>query len=217
MSKFGVHLNGATGINSANVNGFYVPMGETYQDKPLFRKEEEPYNKWILHANGKWLVTPTEDKDSNKGSGWCESITALVGHPALVESWRIWNGQIWDEQAAIKCTPVAISFAQYTSKSPRPFHVLSKPSYPSETSNNFVDANELFAFTINLTVKHTHTDGKIYDIQFYKLVDDRGWIHNFNMKSPGDLHIKTMVKFILCTLQFRTSYIPLKLSFIETM
>ena len=43
----GIIIMGSSGTNSNCVNGVFLPTGELYNEKPLFRKDDDP-EKWLL-------------------------------------------------------------------------------------------------------------------------------------------------------------------------
>eukprot|EP00947_MAST-08B_sp_MAST-8B-sp1_P005599 g5599.t1 len=114
-----VTISGATGPNAAAVNGDYLPTGEIYNGKPLFRKSRDA-GKWLRYVThdgrNTWMVSPTADKEENKGAGWAWCDEKGLHDPADAgATWKVWDGTQSQKQAAVACVvtvrPVTISGA----------------------------------------------------------------------------------------------------------
>ena len=62
--------------------------------------------------------------------------------------------------------------------------ILVAAAYPGDRTGKSVKAGGVVAFTETTIVLHTHSDGCIYAINFLRLADGRGWVHNFNPDKP---------------------------------
>ena len=65
-----------------------------------------------------------------------------------------------------------------------------KPAYPGERTGERLYEGDYFEFTVETNVLFTH-DGFEYLIAFYKLIDGRGWLHDFDPRDPGEPTILT--------------------------
>eukprot|EP00457_Paulinella_chromatophora_P001938 gb/GEZN01001941.1/.p1 GENE.gb/GEZN01001941.1/~~gb/GEZN01001941.1/.p1 ORF type:complete len:909 (+),score=110.38 gb/GEZN01001941.1/:2-2728(+) len=56
---------------------------------------------------------------------------------------------------------------------------------PGERLAACVNAGGTLSVIARAETKHTHSDGKVYNVMFYQLEDGRGWLHDFNLDQPG--------------------------------
>jgi hypothetical protein len=89
-----LHIRGATGVNSAIVNGTWDPTGELSCGQPVYVKRGDD-GKCIHYwgDNGKWTVTVIDWKGQN-GRGW-----AFLQHSGRLEAassmsnWEVYDGK----------------------------------------------------------------------------------------------------------------------------
>ncbi len=100
-----VSIRGAEGYNSGRINGVFLLTDETYNGRPAYRMEGIP-DYWLLYCeDAHWLVTDTEGKEANDGSGFCFSAETGIGHPTLVKAWNVdWQPQPGISATALVCT-----------------------------------------------------------------------------------------------------------------
>jgi hypothetical protein len=105
-----VKVTGVVGRKAEILNGVYQSTADLYNDKPLFRKLNDPgvllrfnaYNKWSF---GSYTSIPPE-KNSNRTNDWCTSVEAGSDLPTHVGTWQIYgNGaeDQWEEYPPMKC------------------------------------------------------------------------------------------------------------------
>lgn len=83
-------LSGATGSNSASVNGIYVLAEERLNGKPVYVKRGD-VDRWLLYTTEKkWAVSSSLDAGS-KASYYAYSEVG-VAHPASAKSWHMKTG-----------------------------------------------------------------------------------------------------------------------------
>jgi len=70
-------------------------------------------------------------------------------------------------------------------------------AYPGVRTSDSVAAGEAASFIQSEAVQHEHGDGQLYSINFYKLADGRGWVHDFNSDDPSQP---------ICTVMVNASY-----------
>ena len=86
-----VQLRGATGVNAAEINGWYEPTAEFVNNASLYRKLGDA-DKWIEYINGKWAVKRT----ANRGNDTCYAYAIIKPAVALeecpIDSWMVVDG-----------------------------------------------------------------------------------------------------------------------------
>ena len=86
-----LEIQGATGINSAAVNGTWDPTGELSCGKPVYVKRGDGGN--CIHfwsSTNDWIVSSTENKGKNgAGYAWLEHSGRLE---TSSRNWRIYDG-----------------------------------------------------------------------------------------------------------------------------
>ena len=103
-------LAGATGANSAKVNGIYHPVDEVYNEMVLYRKEGDD-GKWLRYVAGTsnhWKVSSTADKDANNNTAWAYCVEKGLADPSNAATWHVLNhasfhASKWEVQS-VKCT-----------------------------------------------------------------------------------------------------------------
>ena len=71
--------------------------------------------------------------------------------------------------------------------------IFEAPQMPGKnTYQTLKDLAQYFAFTESKEVRHKH-EGQDVAVTFYRLADERGWVHDFNSGKPGEksIHIAT--------------------------
>jgi len=86
---------------------------------------------------------------------------------------------------AVQATTASPCIARYRDAGGYPVDIRRAAAFPGERVGATITAGEVFIFTSKSSVKHTHSDGKVYDIYLYQLADGRGWVHDFHADTPG--------------------------------
>lgn len=105
-----VIISGVEGEFSADIaNGVYRPTGETYNDRPLFRKESDS-DKWLLYGpTNKWTVTDTAYKNAKQSKGWLMSLEAGLAHPTQATCWSVSTNGKYQQETSVTVTPLPTS------------------------------------------------------------------------------------------------------------
>ncbi len=91
QTKRPIVLRGATGPNSALVNGTYVLTAERLNGKPVYAKKGDA-DRWLFFATDKrWFASDTVSKEGNKTVGSAYTEPGLA-HPATAKTWQVWDG-----------------------------------------------------------------------------------------------------------------------------
>jgi hypothetical protein len=85
-----VRISGVSGGNAKRIMGLYEPTEELYNNRVLYAKVGDP-NAWLRYAgsNGKWILSPTSNKDANDNRGWAFSHDKDTLFPQHVRSWIV--------------------------------------------------------------------------------------------------------------------------------
>ena len=92
-------LHGATGPNSAHVNGTYVLTAERLNGKPVYAKVGDA-DRWLfVRTDGKWRAGATsKELTDNAESAGNASSEADLAHPAAAKAWQVWDDSKWNAQ-----------------------------------------------------------------------------------------------------------------------
>jgi hypothetical protein len=81
-----VFINGATGFNATNINGFFEPSEDKSMDGRILYKKNGDDSKIIEHFEGKWQLKSATSKGKN-------NCFASVGGCCALQAckWNVWN------------------------------------------------------------------------------------------------------------------------------
>ena len=108
-----VRIDGATGINTGNINGFYVPSEEMVGHASVYRKVGDA-DMWIeyIESSGQWLLKRTAVRGQD--TGWAR---ATISPPRPLEEcplscWEVGiGGGKWVKQSSLTiCTTTMAAF-----------------------------------------------------------------------------------------------------------
>ncbi len=88
--------------------------------------------------------------------------------------------------------PQTARFARYDPKGCGA-HILRAATYPGEQTGAIIKAGKVIVYSETATVRNAHCDGNSYAVTFYRLGDDRGWVHDFSCSKPRHLAFTVIV------------------------
>jgi hypothetical protein len=98
-----VHIRGAKGPSSAEVNGIFDPTEELSCGQPVYVKRGDGIK--CMHfwsATVQWIVTPTENKGKN-GNGWAFlKHSGRLEAASLMSDWKVYDGKAFVTQADVR-------------------------------------------------------------------------------------------------------------------
>jgi hypothetical protein len=99
-----LHIRGAAGVNSSDVNGIFDPTDELSCGQPVYVKRGD--SRYCIHfwsAEGAWIVSSTEDKSKKNGEGY-----AFLKHSGRLEAassmsnWEVYDGKAFVTQPDVR-------------------------------------------------------------------------------------------------------------------
>ena len=102
---YSVLVSGATGPNSATINGVYRPVeGEASGGRPVYKKDGA--DTWIEYwtANERWQVKPGENRGKNNAC-WMDSIKNAIEAGVVQEvtgGWKVSDNSVLKDQAGVR-------------------------------------------------------------------------------------------------------------------
>ena len=78
-----IHIIGATGMFSCQINSVFVATGKMYNKRMLYRSA----NNWLRYApDGKWIVCSTLEMEENLLGGFCHCGAFGLRDPSFAKS-----------------------------------------------------------------------------------------------------------------------------------
>jgi len=108
-AKYAVLISGATGENSALVNGVYDVTDEVSGGIPVYKKREA--EQWLEYhvSRSMWMSRSTETKGQTNVT--CHaSVACAIGvlpDKAPTGTWQVYDGAAWRTQASVMVSPSA--------------------------------------------------------------------------------------------------------------
>lgn len=101
----GISIRGALGDFARNINADFIRTGEVYNDHELYRSMSSQHD-WLRYTpGGRWMVSSTQDKNSNSSAGFCCSKDVGLFDPSCAKGWLVVGSQhVFRTQAMVKAT-----------------------------------------------------------------------------------------------------------------
>jgi hypothetical protein len=96
-----VHIGGATGTNSENVNGVYDPTSELSSGRRVYKRRDADI--WIELFEGKWQIKPASGK--GKDDCWAFFPEGRALEQCVGSTWQVYDGKAWGVQSLVKLLP----------------------------------------------------------------------------------------------------------------
>ena len=83
-----VHVQGASGLNAALINGLYEPTTEFVNYVSVYRKVGDA-DKWIEYVDGQWLILDTEFRGKSLGWASARVYPAVALEECPMDCWEV--------------------------------------------------------------------------------------------------------------------------------
>ena len=105
-----VRIDGATGVHSGRINGFYEPIEEIVGRASVYRKVDDA-DTWIeyFESSGKWFLKSTSSRGKNIGFARASISPPKPLEECPLSCWQVHDGTNWVVQSSLTVSTVTLA------------------------------------------------------------------------------------------------------------